>query len=87
MPALEIGWWGRTSHLGQGLITEGARAVLHWGFAALGARRIYAPVDEENAASRRLCERIGMELEGRLRHERADPDGQLRNSCLYAAIR
>jgi hypothetical protein len=85
--AFEIGWWGRTGYLGQGLITEGAKAVLDWGFGTLRARRIYAAVDEENTASWRICERIGMECEGRLRHARANPDGQLRTNRLYAAIR
>lgn len=87
VPAFEIGWWDRTSYLGQGLITEGAEAVLKWGFETLKARRIHAAVDEENTASWRMCERISMEYEGRLRHARANPDGQLRNNRLYAAIR
>ena len=87
VPSFDIGWWGCTGHLGQGLVTEGARAVLEWGFGTLGARRVHAAVDEENTASWRICERIGMDYEGRMRHNRADPDGQLRNSRLYAAIR
>ncbi len=87
VPALEIGWWGRTSYLGQGLITEAARAVLEWGFETLKARRIQAAADEENTASWRICERIGMEYEGGMRHAHANPDGQLRSNRLYAAIR
>ena len=87
VPALEIGWWGRTGYLSQGLITEGTSAVLEWGLETLKARRIYATVDEENADSCRICERIGMDYEGLIRHMRADPDGQLRNFRLYAAIR
>jgi RimJ/RimL family protein N-acetyltransferase len=87
VPAFEIGWWGRTGYLRQGLITEGARAVLKWGFGTLKARRIHATVDEENAASWRLCERIGMECEGRRRHVHKDPDGRLSNARLYAAVR
>lgn len=86
VPTLEIGWWGRTGYLSQGLITKGSKAVLEWSFEALKARRIYAAVDEENTASWRLCERIGKDYEGRMRHARADPDGRLRNNRTYAAI-
>jgi len=42
-------------------------------------------VDDENAASCALCERIGMTLEGTLRNERRAPDG-LRNTRIYAIV-
>lgn len=87
VPKLEIGWWVRTSRSGQGLVTEGARAILEFGFAELGARRIFALPDEENTASWRICERIGMQFEGLLRNERAEPSGRLRDTRMYAAIR
>ena len=87
VPKMEIGWWVRTSRRGQGLITEAARAILEFGFSELGARRISALVDVENEASCRVCERIGMRFEGVLLNERADPDGRVRDSKLYAATR
>jgi len=86
VPSFEIGWWGRTGFHGQGLITEGAGAVLKWGFRTLKARRIYAEVDTENAESWRICERIGMKYEGLMCNVRATPDGQLRDCRLYASI-
>ena len=48
-------WWGR------GYGTEGAGACLGTGLVHLGAPRIIAVVDEANAASLRVAERIGME--------------------------
>ncbi|HEY2048587.1 MAG TPA: GNAT family N-acetyltransferase [Caulobacteraceae bacterium] len=87
VPKLEIGWWVRTGRGGRGLVTEGARAIVEFGFAHLGARRIFALPDDENAASCRVCERIGMQFEGLLRNERAEPGGRLRNTRMYAAIR
>ena len=87
VPKVEIGWWGRSSHKGQGLITEAVAAILEFGFVELGARRIFALPDEENVASWRICERVGMSFEGLLRHERAEPNGTLRNTRLYAATR
>ncbi len=78
VPSFEIGWWGRSDFHGQGLVTEGAGAVLKWGFETLKARRIYAEVDEKNKESWRVCERIGMKYEGLIRNARAARDGQLR---------
>ncbi len=86
VPSFEIGYWGRKGYQGQGLMREAAGALVRYAFAQLGARRVSAWTDEANVASRRLCEAIGMQLEGILRHERITPDGQLRNSCVYAAV-
>lgn len=86
VPSFEVGWWGRSDFLGQGLISEGASAVLKWGFETLKARRIFAEVDEENIESCRVCERIGMEYEGLMRHARSSSNGQLRHCRLYASI-
>jgi RimJ/RimL family protein N-acetyltransferase len=87
VPKMEIGWWGRTGYGHQGLITEAVRAILTFGFDTLGARRIYALPDDENTASCKICERVGMQFEGLIRNERTEPDGTLRHTRLYAAIR
>jgi RimJ/RimL family protein N-acetyltransferase len=44
VPKFEIGWWGHTDHLGQGLISEAVRAILDFAFTSLGARRVEAKV-------------------------------------------
>lgn len=87
VPKMEVGWWGRTSYARQGLVTEAVKAILGFGFDFLGARRIFALPDEENTASCRICERVGMQFEGLIRNERAEPAGALRHSRLYASIR
>lgn len=87
VPKFEIGFWGRTSFAGNGYVTEGAAAIVAFAFDHLGARRIEAFPDEANEPSRKVCERIGLTLEGTLRNERIDPDGTLRNTCVYASVR
>lgn len=47
---------------GQGYATEGARALLRRGFAELGTRRVLATTYEENHASRRVMEKLGLTL-------------------------
>jgi RimJ/RimL family protein N-acetyltransferase len=83
----EVGWWCRKRCQGQGFVSEAVRAVIEYAFAHLGARRVFALGDEENAASWRVCERAGMKFEGTLRSERADPDGTRRDMRIYAITR
>jgi len=47
----------------QGLATEAARAVLHWGFDALKLKQIVAVTGPENVASRRVMQKLGMKYE------------------------
>lgn len=82
----EIGWWGRTSFTGRGLISEAVRAVSDFAFASLSAHRVEALTDDLNERSWRLCERTGMDLEGVLRNERIAPDGTLRNTRMYSRV-
>jgi RimJ/RimL family protein N-acetyltransferase len=83
----EIGWWGRKRYQGQGLITEAAAALTEFAFAQLGARRVWCCMDEENARSRGVAERLRFLHEGTLRSERCDPDGTRRNMLVYAETR
>lgn len=86
IPSFDIGWWGRASCQGHGLVTEAVSGLLDFAASRLGARRVAAFVDERNARSLRVCERAGMQREGLLRHERIDPDGTLRNTCVYSRV-
>jgi RimJ/RimL family protein N-acetyltransferase len=47
-------------HWGQGLATEAARAVLHWGFNALKLERVVAVTGPKNIASQRVLQKLGM---------------------------
>jgi RimJ/RimL family protein N-acetyltransferase len=87
VPKFEVGFWCRSSFQGKGLITEAVGVILMFAFERLGARRVEAFPDELNTASCRVCERVGLELEGTMRNERADPDGTLRNTRVYAKVR
>jgi RimJ/RimL family protein N-acetyltransferase len=55
----EIGWHLHPKARGMGFATEGAGALIKRARAA-GVSRVHAVVDAENAASLRVCERLGM---------------------------
>ncbi|MEO8132448.1 MAG: GNAT family N-acetyltransferase [Betaproteobacteria bacterium] len=86
VPKFEVGFWGRSSFQGKGYATEGVAAIVEFAFGTLGARRVEAFPDEANDRSCKVCERVGLTLEGTLRNERIDPDGTLRNTRVYARI-
>jgi RimJ/RimL family protein N-acetyltransferase len=59
-PCVEIGWRLAAAHWNQGYATEAARAALAHGFAELNLAEIVSFTAVENAASRRVMEKLGM---------------------------
>lgn len=57
---------------GRGFVTEASRASLRFGFEEAHLERIVAVSLPENAASRRVMEKLGMKLEGPARHHHFD---------------
>ena len=56
----ELGYRLRRAEWGQGLASEGAAALVDWGFRSGGYDRIVATTMAVNRASRRVMEKIGM---------------------------
>ena len=59
-PCVEIGWRLARSAWGQGYATEGADAVLKYGFVTLGLPEIVSFTSEGNQRSRAVMERLQM---------------------------
>jgi len=59
-PCTEVGWRLAPAFWGRGYATEGARAVLAFGFERLGLQEIVSFTTEANMPSRRVMERVGM---------------------------
>jgi RimJ/RimL family protein N-acetyltransferase len=60
---VEVAYTIAREHWGQGLATEAARAIVHYGFEKLNLSRLISLIDSENVASRRVAEKIGMAFE------------------------
>ena len=56
----EIGYRLRKEHWGKGYGSEGASALINWGFQTLGLEKIVASTMALNAGSRGVMERCGM---------------------------
>ncbi|MBE2239989.1 MAG: GNAT family N-acetyltransferase [Caldilineaceae bacterium] len=88
VPAVEIGYWVRTSLAGQGYITEAVSAITRFAFDVIGAHRVEIRCDERNERSAAVARRAGFDLEGILRNEaRHHLTLELRNTMVFTKIR
>jgi [ribosomal protein S5]-alanine N-acetyltransferase len=62
----ELGYWIGEDHWNKGYATEAARAVIKYGFDALGLHKIYANYFSTNEASGKVMKKAGMIREGYL---------------------
>lgn len=63
----EMGYWIGLPYWNRGYCSEAARAMLDYGFESLHLHRIQATHFQENPASGRVMQKIGMKREGCLR--------------------
>ena len=81
-----LGFWVRTSETGRGVATIAARLVAAAGFAHLGLNRIELLIAVDNAASRRVAEKLGAAYEGTLRKRLVLPAGPT-DMAMHALVR
>jgi len=70
---------------GHGYATEGAGALLQWGYDTLDLNRVQAEADTRNAASARVLEKLGFVHEGTLRED-CIVDGVVSDSWVYGLL-
>lgn len=87
VPRFEIGYWLRTGYTGKGYMTEAVAGITHFAFETLFAERVEIRMDDRNARSYRIAERLHFQLEGILRNEARGVAGELRNTRVYSLIR
>jgi ribosomal-protein-alanine N-acetyltransferase len=63
----DIGYEFAPEHWGKGYATEAAQAVVEFGFSTMGVHRVWASLVADNTGSAHVLEKLGMQLEGRLR--------------------
>jgi RimJ/RimL family protein N-acetyltransferase len=87
--AVDFGYFFARNYWGKGLAFDAASAVMSWFASRPEIVRIWATVDAENVRSRRLLERLGLQLEGVMRLASIRPNiGSLpRDTAIYAQTR
>ncbi|HIF9323394.1 TPA: GNAT family N-acetyltransferase, partial [Photobacterium damselae] len=61
---VEMGYWVSEEYQGRGIITRSATTLIDMAFTELGMLKVQISAAIENKASRKVCERLGLTLEG-----------------------
>lgn len=84
---LQLGYDVGADYRGFGYMTEAVGAVINFLLTEADANRVFCSVREMNIASRRVCEKCGMRLEGTLRQHYARQDGGYDDVRIYGIIK
>jgi RimJ/RimL family protein N-acetyltransferase len=82
----ELGYMVAREHWNRGYCTEAARALMSYGFGALGLNRIQAAHFPRNPASGRVMQKLGMTREGLLR-QYVSNRGTREDVIMYSILR
>jgi ribosomal-protein-serine acetyltransferase len=80
-----IGYWLDAEHEGKGLVTLATEALTRYAFEELGLHRVWISVDEDNASSRAVPERLGFVREAILRDD-SYLAGRFRDKVIYGML-
>ena len=61
---VEIGYWLAAEHQGKGIMSRACQSMIEYAFNKLEMEKVQICVASENKASRSVCERQGLTLEG-----------------------
>lgn len=82
---VEIGYWIIESAQGNGIITRVCEKLIDIAFHQLKMQKIQISAATENLASRAVCERLGMTLEGVISNAE-NLNGQIVDHAIYALV-
>lgn len=71
----------------KGIGTEAMKLLCKYGFETVGLNKLYAYTNEDNEGSIRLHQKVGYEIEGRLRQEYKDAEGALKDRFYLGCLR
>lgn len=82
-PCVEIAWRFARHYWGQGYALEAAQLAMQYGFIQGGLKEIVAFTAQENRASERLMQRLGMRFSGIFPHPALSANDRLSPHVLY----
>lgn len=85
VPGCQIGYVGDSAQRGRGLMREATLALIDQAFA-WGLHRIEAWCDARNERSIRFAQRVGFQIEGRLRDAACDAEGRPCDQVVLARL-
>ena len=82
----EIGYWIGEPYWGKGIATAAVKFLVDYGFNVLGLIRIYSGVFEYNAASQKVLEKAGFQLDCILKNS-VIKNGRIFNEYRYGIVK
>ncbi|MCP4326668.1 MAG: GNAT family N-acetyltransferase [Alteromonadales bacterium] len=86
VPYFEIGYWLRTTEVGNGYVTDAIKMLESYAFNELKAKRVAIKTAKSNLKSQAVAERSGYELEAVLANARRLPSGELDSTLIYSKL-
>lgn len=83
---VEIGYWLSSAYQGQGLVSRSVSQLIDIAFTDLEIDKVQISVAVDNAASRKVCERLGFCLVG-IRSQAENLNGRLVDHAVYTLLR
>jgi len=83
----ELGYWIAQGHTRKGYATEVCNALLQVAFRIDQVPRVEIRCEPANVASAAVARKIGMKLDGTLRANTIRPDGSVRDTLLFSALK
>jgi len=80
-----LSYWVTPEHQGNGYVTEATELFLDYAFRERGFHKLDAHVNESNAASAAVLEKLGFEREG-VRRQESFVDGDWEDSLSYGLL-
>lgn len=65
---VSMGYWLSADYQGKGIITRACQHLINYAFTQLNMQKVQISAAKDNLASRAVCERLNMTLEGTITH-------------------
>lgn len=79
---VEIGYWLASAYQGKGIVTRTCQKLIQIAFEELAIEKVQIAAAEDNLASRAVCERLGLSLEGIIKNSE-NLNGRIVNHAVY----
>ena len=83
----ELGFFIDGEYENKGITTKAVRKVIGHCFEVLSLNKVYMRIAEDNIASRRVAEKVGAILEGKLRHDHRTDEDELIDVLYYGLLK
>ena len=87
IPKGELGFFIDKQYAGKGILTKATKAVIDHLLKELGFEKIYLRTHETKLPARKLAEKCGFILEGKLRKDHRTTAGELVDLCYYGLLK